>query len=80
MKEEHLIYVVALNWYEGLKKATVELQEMHDNGIICFDSITEKHANKYYENLNGFLWGLNTIGYISDELRKEYTEQLIEMF
>ena len=71
MKEEHLIYVVALNWYEELEKATAELQEMRDNGIICFDSTAEENANKYYENLNGFLWGLNTIGYISDELRKK---------
>lgn len=80
MKEEKLIYVVALNWYEGFKKATAELQEIHDNGLICCDSRAENDANRYYEDLNGFLWGLTTIGYISNELREEYTNQLIEMF
>ena len=81
MEVEKLNYAVALNWYEEFKKATFKLQEMRDDNIIRSDnSWVGRDADRCYEDLNGFLWGLYTTGYISAELREEYTDQLLAMF
>lgn len=78
-KDEKNVGVIA-SWYGQYSSNVEKCRELNDDGIIfvfepCYESL-----DIIYSNIVGFLWGLETVGYITesenDMIRKELRDLL----
>ncbi len=79
MKQDGKNTAVINLWYSEFLSAVNFCKNLYNNGRIYSYTTKYKESNRLYENMNGFIWGLNTVGYISDETRDSIIDELIEM-
>lgn len=82
MKAEKLgTYVLVRAWFSEYKVVTKKI-----TSCICDENLYEdlSHLRErriyLYNKLFGFLFGLLATDYISNELREEYVQELIDMY
>ncbi len=73
-------HTVARSWLDDLCEAVEERRQITGdfNKIEKWLSISARIDNLYSE-LNGYLWGLNVSGIMSEDRRELYTKQLISL-
>lgn len=71
---------VIINYrYEEFKRHIICVQEFINNEFDYIGTSDFERMHECYLWLNGFLWGLNSIGYIDDVLREKYVQELLDM-
>lgn len=64
-------------WYSEFLSAVDFCKNLHNSFCLYIDTDEYTRFNKLYEDMNGFIWGLYTVGYISDKTRNSIISELI---
>jgi len=80
MKEEGLLTAVIERWYMEMRINIQKCCYLSQNEQPYINTAAYKNANLYYENLTGFLYGLEALNYIRPEQAAFYVETLTEQF
>ncbi len=77
MEQDGKNTAVITNWYSEFLSAVDFCKNLHNSSCLYIHTDEYAKFNKLYEDMNGFIWGLDTVGYISDKTRDSIIIELI---
>lgn len=80
MELEGMNVVVAKNWFEEFNACLNKCEALYNNGQVYITTDEYKKSQELYENLYGFIWGLEIVRYITTELSSKYVDELIDSY
>ncbi len=79
MCEEGINIAVFADWYSQYETNCEKCANLAHSGQTYIFSDAYKSLDRLYENMIGFLWGLTTLNYITEETRSICIHELINM-
>lgn len=80
MKTDKINTIVIESWYKKMMTNIQKCYFLKENGQQYIHTTAYEEAEEYFQNIHGFLWGIEATGYITTKQIAAYTEMLIEKF
>lgn len=75
-EQKNGVYYVLFSWYRDLKNLCKEYKT--EEAISRRLSLSER-INEIYRGIDGFIWGLSAVNYISEEERDKLSDELMKI-